>query len=70
MGNDDYSSLKPHKSVLFLLCDQVKNDEMGGASNTQGGDENAEKSVAGKPEGYRLLARPSRRWKHNITMDW
>ena len=41
---------------------------MGGASDKEGGDENAEKSVAGKPEGYRLLGRPSRGWKH-ITMD-
>jgi hypothetical protein len=35
----------------------------------QEGNENAEKSVAGKPEGYRLLERPSHRWKHNIIMD-
>jgi len=43
---------------------------MGGANSTQWGDENAEKSAAGKPEGYRLLERPNRRWKHNIKMDW
>jgi len=41
---------------------------MGEANNMQWGDENVEKSVVGKPEGYRLLERP--RWKHNIKMYW
>ena len=57
----------PIKALIFIMR---SNDEMGRASNTQGGEENAEKSVAGKLKGYRLIERPSHRWKHNITVDW
>jgi hypothetical protein len=46
----------------------VKEDDMGGACSTYGGNETCVKKLAGKPEGKRLLGRPRRRWEGNIRM--
>jgi hypothetical protein len=44
----------------------VKEDEVGRACSTNGGDEEC---VVGKPEGKRPLGRPRRRLVDNIKMD-
>jgi hypothetical protein len=52
--------------MLHLL--KVEKDEMGGASSTNGREEDAYSLLVGKPEGKRPLGRPKRRWVYNIRM--
>jgi hypothetical protein len=47
----------------MLVTRQVKEDELGRACSTNGGEE------LGKPEGKRPLGRPRRRWVDNIRID-
>jgi hypothetical protein len=42
---------------------------MGGACNTNGGEEECVYDIGAKPEGMRLLGRRRRRWVDNIKMD-
>jgi hypothetical protein len=42
---------------------------MGRAGSTNGQKRNAYRKLVGKPEGKRLLGRPSRRWVNNIKID-
>jgi hypothetical protein len=46
----------------------VKEDEMGEACSSHGGEE-CIWDFGGKPEGKRQLGRPRRRWEDNIRMD-
>jgi hypothetical protein len=59
--HDFYSSQKSN---------EVKENEVGGACSTNGGERNAYRLLVGKPEGRRPLGRPRRRWLNiieNIT---
>jgi hypothetical protein len=58
-----------YKSILILLHDQVKEDEMGRACSTKGEEKNAYRILVGNPEGKRPLGRPRRMWVDNIKMD-
>jgi len=40
-----------------------------GHVSSMGKQKNAYKILVGKPEGKRLVGRPSRRWEDNIRMD-
>jgi hypothetical protein len=51
------------------VYDQVKEDEMGRACNTNGEKRNAYRIMVGMPEGKRPLGRPRRRWMDNNKMD-
>jgi hypothetical protein len=42
---------------------------MGGPCSTNGEKRNAYRLLVGKPEGKRLLGRPSCKWVDNIRMD-
>jgi hypothetical protein len=53
---------------LYKYC-QVKEDEMGRACSTNGGEEESYRILVGTPEGKRPLGRPRRRWVDNIKMD-
>jgi hypothetical protein len=48
------------------LDDEVKDDEMGMACNTDG---NSYRLLAGKPEGKKQVGRPRRRWIFDINLD-
>jgi len=52
-------------SQKYYYCDQVKEDEMGGASSTRGKMRNTYMLVV-KPELKRPLGRPRRRWEDNM----
>jgi hypothetical protein len=55
---------------LESLYDHVKEDEMGRACSTNGGEErNAYRILVGKPKGKRPMGRPRRTWVDNIKMD-
>jgi hypothetical protein len=47
---------------------QVTEDEMGGACNTNGENRNAYRILVGKPEGTKPLGRLRCRWVDNIKM--
>jgi hypothetical protein len=47
----------------------VKEDEMGWACSTNGGERNAYRILVGEPEGKRPLLRSRHRWVDNIKMD-
>jgi hypothetical protein len=51
------------------LCDQIKEDDIGGACNTHGKNEKYINILVGKPDGKRPLGRPKRRWEDNIWVD-
>jgi hypothetical protein len=42
---------------------------MGSAYSLKGAKRNADKTLAGKPEGKRSLGKPIRRWVNNIKTD-
>jgi hypothetical protein len=42
---------------------------MGRACGAYGEDRGVHRMLVGKPEGKRLLGRPTRRWEDNIKMD-
>jgi hypothetical protein len=42
---------------------------VGGTCGTNGGEEERDRLLVGKPEGKRPLGRPRRRWIDNIEMD-
>jgi hypothetical protein len=42
---------------------------MGGAYSTNGGEEDCDRLLVGKPEGKRPLGRPRGMWLDNIRMD-
>jgi hypothetical protein len=44
-------------------------DGMDGACSTNGGEEECNRVLVGKPEGKRPLEKPRRRWVDNIEMD-
>jgi hypothetical protein len=48
--------------------DQVKEDEMSRACNTNGAKRNAYRILVVKPEGKRILGRPRCRWVGNIKI--
>jgi hypothetical protein len=64
-------NVKLHNLYIFVAKynynDQVKEDDMGSASNTNG--KNAFRILVGKPEGKRPLGRPSRKWVNNTEND-
>jgi hypothetical protein len=62
---------KLHNAELhnYNLNDQVKEDEMGRACNTNRKKRNAYRILVGKPKVKRPLGRPRRRWVDNIKMD-
>jgi hypothetical protein len=47
----------------------VKEDEMGRACSTNGGEKEAYRILVGKPERKRPLGRPRRRWVDNMKID-
>jgi hypothetical protein len=53
----------------YYLCDQIMNNEIGGAGSTYGGEERSNGVLVGKPQGKRPLGKPTRRWKDNIIID-
>jgi hypothetical protein len=59
-------------NLLFAKCnysDEVKEDEMGRASSTNGVKRNAYRILVGRPEGKRPLGRPRCKWIDNIKLD-
>lgn len=54
-------------SFPYRRCsgDQIKENEMGGACGTYGGEEISYQFLVGKTEGNRSLGRPWRSWKNN-----
>jgi hypothetical protein len=48
---------------------KIKEDELAGACDTQGGNEKRIKILIGRPEGKRPSGRSWRRWEDNIRMD-
>jgi hypothetical protein len=46
-----------------------REDEMGRACSTNGGERNAYRILVGKPDGKRPLGRPRRGWVDNISME-
>jgi hypothetical protein len=58
-----------HDRELNDLCDQIEQNEMGGACGTYGEDSVAYRILVGIPEGRRPLGRPRHRWEDNIKMD-
>jgi hypothetical protein len=55
----------PHQ---YRVNDKIKN-EIGGACSIYGGEERVYRVLVGKPEGKRLLGRPSRRSEDNIKIE-
>jgi hypothetical protein len=51
------------------LVDQIKNNEMGGACSTCGGEERCIRGLGGKSKGTILVGISRPRWKDNIKMD-
>jgi hypothetical protein len=51
------------------MNNEVDEDEMDGACNTNGEKRNAYRLLVGKPEGKRSLGIPRRRWLDNVRMD-
>jgi hypothetical protein len=56
-------------SLFKRVVDQVKEDEMGKACNTNGEKRDACRMLVGKPEGKCPLGRPRRRWVDNIKIE-
>jgi hypothetical protein len=54
---------------VYVMNDNVKEDEMGRACSTNGEKRNGYMLLVGKPEGKRPLGRSRRRWMDNIKMD-
>jgi hypothetical protein len=52
---------------MITDVDQVKEDAMGRACSTHGGEEECIYDFGGNPEGKRPLGRPRLRWEDNIT---
>jgi hypothetical protein len=55
--------------LVFSSSLGFKEDEMGRASSTNGGENEAYKILVGKPKGKRPLGRLSCRWMDNIKME-
>jgi hypothetical protein len=49
--------------------DQMKEDEMGQACGTHGGEQRCVQDFGGKTEAKRPLGIPSSRWKNNFHVD-
>jgi hypothetical protein len=60
---------RQYSSPDIIRMTEVKEDEMGRACSTNGGDDECYRKLVGKPEGKRQLGRPRRRWVGNIKMD-
>jgi hypothetical protein len=56
--------------ILYILCVCMHNKtEIGRICSTYGERRGAYRALVGKPEGWRPLGRPRRRWENNIKMD-
>jgi len=51
------------------LGDDIKEDEMGSAHGTHGGEEERIQNFGGKPEGKRPFTRPRHRWENINKTD-
>jgi len=57
------------------LDNEIKKNEVGGASGIYGGQEKCVQGLVGRADGKRLLGRHGRRWEYNIKanlqeMEW
>jgi hypothetical protein len=50
-------------------CDEIENNEMGGACSSYEGEKRYIPLLVGKLEGNIQFGRPRRRWENNIKMD-
>jgi hypothetical protein len=58
-----------YSSPSIFMNDEVKENVMGRACNTNGGKEESIYVISGKARGNKLLGRPRLTWVDNINMD-
>jgi hypothetical protein len=67
LHNEELHNLYSSPSIIRMI--QVKEDEMGGACSTNGGEQECTQDIGGKAKGRRSMGRPRRRWLDNIKLD-
>jgi hypothetical protein len=69
LHNEEFRDLYSSPSTIIRMIKSRRIRWSGCVARMGGGERNAYRLLAGKPEGRRPLGRPRRRWVDNIKMD-